>query len=113
MAIQDLYAASKLGQMSIHSFLAATAATAQISQLPPGVNRALFMLRTTQNCRIRQGTSAQAAAISVTNSVLLLAGSYYGMVVETDDRYLGVLGVGTAGDLEITLVSDTRAWTLV
>lgn len=110
----DLYMSAKYGQMSIAAFngSAGAARTYQIT-LPTGRTRGLFAIRGTQAVRVLQGGSDVAAA-SATNATYLNMLGMFPLTVETnEDAYLSILGgSATAGNLEISLISDTSSWTL-
>lgn len=109
----DLYTAAKYGPMAVAGFNGSAGAAVRFKIfLPNNCRQGLFTIRATVPVRIRQGTVAAAA--TATTATYLSANVHYPLLVESpDDCYISLLGATTtAGDLEITLVSDTSTWVL-
>lgn len=125
MASKDLYMASKLGLMNSISFLGLSVNFRSFRiDLPIGVRRGLFMFRPTVNCFVfqREAVDGNGNGLNVllSDGTQLYANSYYGALIEENDRWIQVYGgtnvlgsiVSADGDLNITLVSDLRDWTI-
>jgi len=111
----DLFTSCKWGPMNVAAFNGSAGAILRKKiVIPSTVKRSLFMLRATVNVRIQQGNSAITTA-NVTNHSMLMANTYMPLLIEDlEDHYISIRASGTAaGDLEITLISDTASWSIL
>ena len=109
----DLYVAAKLGPMNIAAFSSSASAWRKYRfNLPSNVGRALFALMPTVNCRVLQGDKDVLGTAAT--ACMLATYSYFPMVIENDqDRYISIASNNTtAGNLEITLISEIEDWSL-
>jgi hypothetical protein len=100
----ELFAAAKIGPTRVTAHTSGAATLVQL--LTVNWQPTLFVMRSTQDCYIRQGNATVTATSA---SLLLTAGTYMPITVEClNDSYLSVLSASTSGTLYSTLMSATE-----